>query len=227
MNIFGNRLKSARTTKGFTLEELATLLKEKYPETGINKGTLSKYENGKQEPMVSIVKELADVLEVTTDYLIGTPSLSVKQAIAAISEVRKNANNIVDISGMLPIVGKIPAGYPVLAEENIEGYMPTMVKNPDEYFYLRVSGVSMINAGIPDGALVLIHKQPCAENGEIVACRVNGDEATLKRFKPVSNDTVVLMPENPDFQPIIVSGKDFKSGYAEIIGVAKQVITNL
>ncbi len=225
MNMFGNRLKSARTTKGFTLEGLATLLKEKYPEAGINKGTLSKYENGKQEPMVSIVKELADVLNVTTDYLIGTPFLSTNQTVAP--ESSKSVDSMIDISGMIPIVGKIPAGYPVLAQENIEGYMPTMVNNPDEYFYLRVVGVSMINAGISSGSLVLIHKQPCAENGEIVACRVNGDEATLKRFKPVDKNTVVLMPENPDFQPIIVSTNDFNSGYAEIIGVAKQVIINL
>ncbi|QEY34597.1 hypothetical protein FL966_05765 [Caproiciproducens galactitolivorans] len=61
--------------------------------------------------------------------------------------------------------------------------MPPLVKNPEEYFALRVHGKSMINAGIPDGSLALIHQQPCAENGQIVACRINGDGATLKRFK--------------------------------------------
>ncbi|XOQ49657.1 MAG: hypothetical protein ACFWUM_12275 [Eubacteriales bacterium] len=127
---------------------------------------------------------------------------------------------------MVPIVGTIPAGAPVLATENVEGYMPTLVKNPEEYFALRVHGKSMINAGIPDGSLVLIHQQPCAENGQIVACRINGDEATLKRFKQIG-DTVVLMPENPDFQPIVVKCSDFENGYAEIIGIAKQVITDL
>lgn len=104
--------------------------------------------------------------------------------------------------------------------------MPPLVKNPEEYFALRVHGKSMINAGIPDGSLALIHQQPCAENGQIVACRINGDGATLKRFKKIG-DTVVLMPENPDFQPIVVKCSDFENGYAEIIGIAKQVITDL
>ena len=84
----------------------------------------------------------------------------------------------------------------------------------------------MIGAGIPDGCKVLIHIQPTAENGQIVACRVNGDEATLKRFKQ-KGATVFLLPENPDYEPYIVPVVDFDNGEAEILGVVKQIIKDV
>ena len=72
------------------------------------------------------------------------------------------------------------------------------------------------------GDLVLIRRQDYAEAGQIVACRVNGDEATLKRYRPQPH-AVVLMPENSDYEPQIVSARDFETGYAGIIGVAIEV----
>lgn len=68
--MFGDKLRVARKSKNYTLEELSILMKSKFPESGINKGTLSKYENGQQEPMISTVKKLADILEVSSDYLL-------------------------------------------------------------------------------------------------------------------------------------------------------------
>lgn len=177
---------------------------------GISYSTFTEWYNGKKYPRIDKIELMSNYFGIQKSDLIE----------------EHKASNIIPTTGIVPILGTIPAGVPVLAAENIEGYMPTMVKNSEEYFALRVHGESMINAGIPNGSLVLIHQQPCAENGQIVACRVNGDEATLKRFKQVK-DKVVLMPENPDFQPIIVNCSDFNSGYAEIIGVARQVITDL
>ena len=84
----------------------------------------------------------------------------------------------------------------------------------------------MINAGIVDGCKVLCHKQNTAENGQIVVCRLNGDEATLKRFKQ-QDDIVILLPENPEFEPKIIPVSKFDSGEAEIIGVVKQIIIDL
>ena len=84
----------------------------------------------------------------------------------------------------------------------------------------------MINAGIPDGCKVLCLKQNAAENGQIVCCRVNGDEATLKRFKQ-QGDMVVLMPENPTFDPQFFPISSFENGDAEILGVVKQIIIDL
>ena len=177
---------------------------------GISYSTFTDWYNGNKYPRIDKIELMANYFGVQKSDLIE----------------EHKADNIIQVTGMVPILGGIPAGVPVLAQENIEGFLPVVVKNPEEYFSLRVHGTSMINAGIPDGSLVLIHQQPDAEDGQIVACRVNGDEATLKRFKRVG-DTVFLMPDNPEFDPIIVKCSDFNSGYAEIIGVAKQVITEL
>ena len=130
------------------------------------------------------------------------------------------------VPSIIPVLGFIRAGMPILAEENIIGYELADINHPEEYFYLRVTGDSMINAGISDGSKVLIHKQNYAENGQIVACLVNGDEATLKRFKQVG-DTVVLLPENPKYDPIIVPCSEFDTGYAMVLGVAKKVLFDL
>lgn len=125
-------------------------------------------------------------------------------------------------SHQAPIVGSIPAGYPALAFEDIEGYASIPYADVENYFFLRVKGDSMINANIHTGDLVLIRKQECAEDGQIVAARVNGDEATLKRYKKQGN-TVLLLPENPAYEPKIVPLKEFDIGYAQIIGVAIEV----
>ncbi len=123
---------------------------------------------------------------------------------------------------MAPIVGAIPAGYPALAFEEVEGYASIPYADAENYFFLRVSGESMINAGIKSGDLVLLRKQDCADDGQIVAARVNGDEATLKRFKR-QGDMVLLLPENPAYDPRVVPAIDFETGEAGIIGVAVEV----
>ena len=101
----------------------------------------------------------------------------------------------------VPILGKVTAGLPILAGEDIEGYIPYPDKSGKELFALQVDGLSMINAGILDGDYVKAEKTPVAENGEIVVGLI-GDEATVKRFYK-EKGTFRLQPENPDFEPII------------------------
>ena len=115
----------------------------------------------------------------------------------------------------IPVVGVVTAGLPVLAVENIEGYLPW--EGEPGCFALRVRGDSMIGAGILDGDKVVIRPQSTAENGEIVVALLD-DSATVKRFKR-SDRGVWLMPENPNFQPI--DGRE-----AKIIGRVKAVIRN-
>ena len=100
----------------------------------------------------------------------------------------------------VPILGKVTAGLPILAVEDIEGYIPYPDKSGKELF-AHVDGLSMINAGILDGDYVIAEKTPVAENGEIVVGMI-GDEATVKRFYK-EKGTFRLQPENPDFEPII------------------------
>ncbi len=102
----------------------------------------------------------------------------------------------------VPILGTVTAGAPILAIEEIEGYIPYTPRgiNPAELFALRVRGESMINAGILDGDLIVACKTPTAENGQIVVVLLE-DEATVKRFYR-ENGRFRLQPENDSMKPI-------------------------
>jgi repressor LexA len=105
-------------------------------------------------------------------------------------------------AAFVPVVGRIAAGGPILAEEAIEDIfpLPKQLVGEGTLFLLKVTGESMINAGINDGDWVVVRQQPVAENGEIVAAMIDG-EATVKTFK-IAGDHVWLMPHNPAFAPI-------------------------
>ena len=102
----------------------------------------------------------------------------------------------------VPLVGRIAAGGPILAEESIEDIfpLPRQIVGEGNLFLLKVVGDSMINAAIADGDWVVIRQQPVAENGDIVAAMIDG-EATVKTFKR-SADHIWLMPHNPAYTPI-------------------------
>lgn len=104
----------------------------------------------------------------------------------------------------IPLVGRVAAGQPVLAAENIEDYfpLPTEYMPNTETFMLRVSGDSMVNAGILDGDLVMVSRQKTASNGEIVVALLE-DEATVKRIYR-EDGHIRLQPENDFMEPIIV-----------------------
>lgn len=110
----------------------------------------------------------------------------------------------------LPIVGRVAAGNPILAEEHIEDYckIPGDFFSPRADFFLNVSGMSMKDAGILDGDLLAVHRTDQVHNGQIVVARIE-DEVTVKRFKREGNRAVVeLWPENPDFDVIRVDLRD-------------------
>lgn len=106
----------------------------------------------------------------------------------------------------IPIVGKVTAGLPILATENIEDTFSLpidFVKHDRELFMLKVSGESMINMGIEDGDLAIIEKADSARNGDVVVALI-GEEATIKRFFK-EKDHIRLQPENDTMDPIIVN----------------------
>lgn len=118
-----------------------------------------------------------------------------------IIELNKPKKEMINI----PIVGKVTAGMPILATENIEDSFPVpldYIKHNRELFMLKVSGESMINAGINNGDLAIIEKQENAENGDIVVALID-NEATIKRFFK-EKDHIRLQPENDTMKPIIV-----------------------
>lgn len=132
-------------------------------------------------------------------YLRRDPSKP--RAIELLDDVGLPRSKVLDV----PVIGRVTAGLPILAVENIEGYFPVpldFVQHRD-VFVLKIRGESMIEAGILDGDYVLVSKQETAQNGEIVVALVNGEEATVKRF--FREDSVVrLQPENPLMQPLFV-----------------------
>ena len=103
-------------------------------------------------------------------------------------------------SAFVPLVGKVTAGQPILAVEQIVDYIPYPTKDAEGLFALKVSGLSMKNAGILDGDIVIADKNAPCRNGDIII-GMDGDSATVKRLL-IKDNTVIFMPENPDFSPI-------------------------
>jgi len=106
----------------------------------------------------------------------------------------------------VPLLGRIAAGTPILAIEHVEEVMPLPIElvGDGPVFLLEVKGDSMIDAGIHEGDLVAIHKQSDARDGEIVACLIDGEEATVKRLQR-KDGKVFLHSENPAYQPMVFS----------------------
>jgi|TARA_B110000503_G_C6948408_1_gene329993 repressor LexA len=106
----------------------------------------------------------------------------------------------------LPLVGRVAAGDPILAVENIEDYLEVAANMfyPQADYLLRVHGMSMKNVGIMDGDLLAVHKAETAENGQIVVARIE-DEVTVKRLKKTrKRHEIMLLPENDELEPILV-----------------------
>lgn len=120
----------------------------------------------------------------------------------------------------LPLVGQVTAGQPILAEENIEEYIPlpaNFIKGNNN-FILKVKGDSMINSGILNGDYVIVDRKNCSCNGEIVVALIHKEYATVKRFFSEDNGMIRLQPENDFMSPIILNHKD-----VEVIGIVTGV----
>lgn len=103
-------------------------------------------------------------------------------------------------SSMVPLVGRITAGKPILAVEEIEDYIPFPSKDAEGLFALKVVGLSMRDAGILDGDIIVADKNRPCKSGDIVV-GMDGDSATVKRLL-IKDGKIIYMPENPDFEPI-------------------------
>lgn len=201
----GSRLGQLMRERGLNYEALGRLLEMK-PQT------LNRYVLGQREPKAGVVMEMAARLGVDERWLQGYDVPQVRQSMPG--------------EQMVPVLGAIRAGGPIVAREQIEGWEPADVSDPSAYFYLRVEGDSMINAGICPDDKVLIHRQNSAESGQIVACIVDGEAATLKRFRR-QGDFVILQPENSAYEPRIIPAREFELGSAVILGIAEKLVRNL
>ena len=180
-------------------------------DTGISASTFTDWKNGRSVPKADKMKRIADYFGVSFDELWG-------EGISNTAPVDPNHKKRTQV----PIIGEIRAGSPIITNETLIGYEYADVPDADDYFFLRVVGDSMKNIGMVDGSLVLFKKQQFAENGDVVACLVGGECATVKRFKRERRN-VYLLPENEDYSPICLTTDDFEAGEARILGVALEV----
>lgn len=198
MNL-GEIIKAFRTENGYSMDDFAA-------KSGLSKAYISILErnrnpvNGKPAvPSLETIKSVASAMNIDfTDVIAmldGTQEVSlIPPGFMPLPETYK-----------VPLVGRIACGQPITAEENIEGYMD-VPKGKHVDFCLLCEGDSMIDAGIDDGDIVYIRKQPDIENGQIAAVRID-NEATLKRVYKYP-DRLVLQPENRSYPPLTYVGEE-------------------
>lgn len=194
MDIY-QRIRNRREELGMSQDDLAQKMGYK------SRSSINKIEMGLNDISQSKVVAFAEALDTTPAYLMGWEVTSkpteVPPGFMPLPETCK-----------VPLVGRIACGQPITAEENIEDYLDVPVGHHVD-FALLCEGDSMVDAGIDDGDVVYIRKQPDVENGQIAAVRI-GDEATLKRVYKYP-DKLILQPANAAYPPLSYSGAELES----------------
>ena len=210
MSELGDRIKFLRKQKHLTQSALMDVLRNEY-NLKTDRVMISKWETGFQTPHTDTVKILAQVLDVSADYLLtGIETIQEPKAEASIP-VKK-----------IRMLGSIACGTPIFCNEEYD-YVIATGENANADFCLTARGDSMINARITDGDIVFIKQQNTVENGEIAAVLIDDGadyaEATLKRiyFYPQQN-RIILVAENPEVPALTFAGEQLKK--VRILGKA-------
>ncbi|MCI8650658.1 MAG: helix-turn-helix domain-containing protein [Anaerotruncus sp.] len=182
--MLGERLKQLRKQNKISQMALASQL-------GLSQQAVGKWETERSAPDPATLNQLADIFQVSVDYLLGRDS-SPKQS----GEV------------MLPILGTVKAGYGAMAFEEYYGQEPANVRSPEEYFYLLVHGDSM-EPQIRSGDLALVHRQPDVQSGELAVVLVDGEEGTLKRVIK-KDQAVILQAFNQMYEAQVFIGQEIE-----------------
>lgn len=182
---FADRVREARIKKGYSQKDLAGKI-------GVSSKAVSNYENGVSSPNEKIMYALFDALEVDPNFLFQDEYSIAKPLVGT----------PINMNREIPILGRISAGMPLLAAQNIEGYLKREIHDDEDYFALRVSGDSMNAARINDGDIILVRCQPTVDDGEIAVVLVNGEDATVKRVHKEKNRLTLLPAStNPVHKP--------------------------
>ena len=201
---FNERLKELRLSKELTQGELAKL-------TGLGRSALGMYESGKREPNFETLEVIADFFNVDMNYLLGKSDVK--------SSALQGIKNIVPIERrMVPVIGTIAAGTPILADEHIEAWVPCDARCRVD-FGLKVQGDSMIDAGIEDGDIVFIQQVDDVDDGQMAAVCID-DTATLK-YVYKEKEGVTLNPANPRYRPMHFDASNCDNIYIVGRAVAK------
>ena len=213
--MISDRIRARREELGLSVAELAKRL-------GKNRATVYRYESNDIEDMPSSVLEpLAKALQTTPPYLMGWDDKQTKAFDYA------NVFNV-EPYVKLPVLGIIRAGQPICCDQNNYGEWEFAdAKYGDgQHFMLRVQGDSMYPT-IPDGSMAIIRIQDTAEKGQIVAFAMDGEYATLKRYYPQSNGTILLRADNPLADSYTITQEQLNNKEAFILGVCRSYKVNL
>ena len=167
---------------------------------GVKYTTFTDWVNAKTYPRIDRIEQMAAFFGVETSALLEDPD---RLPAGAIPYQDRPTQSI-------PLVGVVSCGVPLLAEDNIEGYIDTPIQDittGETYFWLRATGDSMVNVGIHDGDLLLIRQQNDVDSGDIAVVAIDGDDATLKRVIKKEN-ALILQPENPSYETKIFVGEE-------------------
>lgn len=156
------------------------------------------------------------------DALVKKGYLNIEGSLSRGISVLNNNREDENLFRKIPVVGRVAAGSPILAVENIEGSIvvdPTLMKKNEDCFALKIKGDSMINAGIFEGDIVIVSPKKEAFNGEIIVAMID-DEATVKKFEK-KNNKIRLLPENNNYAPIEVEDTKEFAIIGKVIGVVR------
>lgn len=216
MSIADN-IKNIREKYNLTQDELGAI-------AGVSGGAVSTWERGTAEPRMGAIQKISDKLGISKSEVIGEPMFIEADKIFKDLVVCENRSEYkVHPPNHIPIYGTIPAGIPIAAIQDIEGYEeidPSMLRGGKRYFGLKVKGNSMYPMFM-EGDTIIVRQQPDCESGQVCAVRVNGDDATLKKVIK-QGGTTILQPLNPEYEPMFfVSAPEEPS--LEIMGVVVEI----
>lgn len=188
-----NHLKAARQAKHMTQTDVANYI-------GLTQGAYSNWERGETKIDGVQLSRLAELFEVSVDYLLGKTDIPGNKYIR------------------IPVLGRVAAGIPIDAIEEIIDWedISAAAAGDGEYFGLQIKGHSM-EPKISDGDVVIVRRQPDVDSGDIAVVLVNGDDATVKRIKK-SPQGVTLIPSNPAYEPMYYTNAEIESLPVQILG---------
>ena len=197
-----DRIRELRKARNLTLKKLGNMI-------GVSESAMSLYETGKRSPDYATVVKLAELFDVTADYLLGRDSGY--EGSGAPAPTRPG-------SKWIPVLGKVAAGVPIEAVEDILDYeeISAQMAEAGDYFALQIKGDSM-EPKISNGDVVIVRKQPDVESGETAVVLVNGNEATVKRIKK-RPEGIMLIPTNPAYEPMFYSAVEVEKLPVVILG---------
>lgn len=190
--IFMQKLDSLIATRDISYKELERKL-------GISNGYFGKLRNRKTLPTIAKIDTIADYFHVTRDFFIGTETPT-------------------GTGYKIPLLGRVSAGIPIEATENIIGEeeIPQKLAESGEFFALLIKGDSM-SPDIQNGDKIIVRQQPEVESGQIAVVLINGNDAVCKEFKKLDNG-IMLISRNPNYSPMVFTPEEIEKTPVRIIG---------